>query len=429
MKKQTLMVLLLGGTIVVIAIGAILVTLDNIKTKLITPDIDYTMKVETVTPAPVDTVSDSAESEEPSSTTKEESELSKLFEDPKQLEANLGENQGYVEIDNYNYRGIVEGLQALMGSSSTQHLASAEMLLTQNLGHPILEVKPCTKKVPKYYAGDIYWLFEDDMGFVGELVVKDNVMYLYYYGDSEKMEDKILMSGFPATSYGELKPPTEAYDNNTLYEDLQVEDADKIMSALIDGECFSVDQNFYVVYQTSFEWESLFEEVKAFKINVDLSSTFVEVYVTDDRFYTIRTTNPLYEDIVPNRLLRNMEIEEVENSEEEENEESVVTIWHFRDSAIAEYFWDGNDLELCPAVSGISNETVAKSFSFALTEQGWEDCRVMQTYSLNGYTIEEGYLYAIQLPDNEGNSIDYYASVSGSSGTVKFYPADATPKL
>lgn len=429
-KNIKLTTLFVALTIFCFVIGGSVIAFSNISTKLTMPDTNSSqVKIANTT---AQSVNGNNVIDENKITDVYDSELSKLFEDPKQREADLGDNQGKVALGDNTYKGLVTGLTEVLGSGNARYAAAAETLLTNNAGHPIISVQPCTKKVPKYYAGDIYWLFEDDLGFTGELVVKDNYMYLYYYGEMQIQSDKILQEGFPATSYGPILEHSGEFDSNSLREDFDDDTLyNGVISALIDGEKLNPESSFYLVNQTGFQYSELFEAVNCYKVNVDLNSIFVEVYITKDMYYTIKSENQYYSEIVPNRLIRNSEIPiESEITEEDGSENSEISIWEFNKSALERYSFDWKERELCPVVEnlGISNDTVAQGLNNTILNEGWEDCTITQTNTVNGYTITNKYVFAIRLPDNPIGAIDYYVNVEHSTGASTIYPPDATPE-
>lgn len=438
MKKSNTVIIMALSTILVVVVGVLVILYSNLKTQLTMPDNNNTThSQETASPA-ISGETPTVEEETPVAPTEEESELAKLFEDPKQLEAELGYYQGKIDISSTNYRGIVKGLKDLMPGEDIEYLEAAESLLTGTASYPIIQVSKCTKKVPKYYAGDKYWLFEDPQGYVGELVAKDGVMYLYFYGEVEQDGDPILAKGFPATSHGNIQPYREEWENNELYEDIDETTGDWIMSAMIDGEGFSPSNQFYIVWQSNFEYKDLFDNVVLYKINVDLGPTFVEVYIDDinERYYTIRTENPMYADIVPERLIRNYNPSSSEydpNSGNDPDDDSRP-LEAFKNAAIASYIYSTpRDRDLCPAAleAGIEEEYGLYSLNYALIEHGWENVTLTPTTSINGYDIKMHpilHVYTVTLPDSEEGSVDYYASVNVTTRMVYFYPPDATPE-
>ena len=436
MKKNQVVTIMVLATILVVAIGGLVILYSNLSTQLSMPnDSNPTHSQETTAPS-ITGGTPSEDAELPAD--EGESELAKLFEDPKQLEAELGYYQGKIDIGSTNYRGVVKGLEDIMPGEDVEHLEAAESLLIGNNSYPIIQVSKCTKKVPKYYAGDKYWLFEDPHGYVGELVEKDGFMYLYFYGEVEQEGDPILSKGFPATSHGNIQPYREEWENNELYSDIDETTGDWIMSALIDGEGFSAENQFYIVWQSNFEYKDLFDNVVLYKINVDLGPTFVEVYIDDinQRYYTIRTENPLYEEIVPDRLIRNYNPshDEYDPNLGDSQDDGSTIISDFKDSAIASYPYSSSyNEELCPAVAGIdiANKDALYALNHGLIEQGWEDATLKPTTSINGYEISMYatiHIYTITLPDSEEGSVDYYAYANGTNAFAYFYPADATPK-
>lgn len=430
-KNIKLTTLFVALTVFCFIIGGCVIAFSNISTKLTMPD-DKSAQITIINADEKQSVGENAIIDESSVTEAYDSELSKLFEDPKQREADLGDNQGKVALGDNTYKGLVTGLTELLGSSNARYATAAETLLTNNAGHPIISVHPCTKKVPKYYAGDMYWLFEDDLGFTGELVVKDNYMYLYYYGEMQIQSDEILQKGLPATSYGPVLEHSGEFDSNSLKEDFNDNALyNSVISALIDGEQLNPESDFYLVNQTGFQYADLFEEVKCYKVNVDLNSVFVEIYIADNMYYTIRSENKYYSEIVPNRLVRNSEVStELDVDEEDESESYEISIWKFNKSALERYSFDWKEKDLCSVVENlnISNETVAQGLNNAILNEGWEDCTITQTNTVNGYTITNKYVFAIRLPDSPIEAIDYYVNVEHSTGTSTIYPPDATPE-
>lgn len=337
----------------------------------------------------------------------------------------LGDYTACEDISAGKYTGQVLGLQDVFSDASTNELYSIEQLLKSYVS----EVYNLNKDLPKIYVGEKDWKFMDSSNNPGQIVLYENKLYLFYYGNEVEEQDPVIKAGFPATSYGYIQPPKDNYKDNELCEDLPQDEAFRVLSALTDGECFSSTDEFYLIHVNRFDLYHYFPddmEVTAYKVNANLGDTFVEIYLTNDRYYTYRTVRETYEEILDKYLYRNYaDIQEEDSSEEDS---VIYGLSDFNPTAIADYKWDEIERDVWDSVTIVKDVKIQQILQYALEEHGETSCESIREASyINGYEINGEKPFMVYLTATESDTPDYYISVMKSLGMAFVIPSDAEP--
>lgn len=344
---------------------------------------------------------------------------------PTQVEhqAYLGDYLSVYEVSEGRATGKIRYLTAVFGSLSDEVQYSIEQLLSPYLS----EVHSLQSELPTLYVGDKWWDFQDKDGNPGQVVLYEDKLYLFYHNETIQQADPVIVAGFPATSYGYYGEPAEEYQTSDLTQYLSTDEVNRILSALCDGEHYTMDAEFILVNQRIFTRLGYFGniEVKPYLINISNGPTFVELYLTEDKYYAVKFESDNYE-----RILADSEGIEPEEEEPVEIWDGKYAISDFYDSIITEYVWDGEVREIFSSVEkASSSERVQQILQYTLECYGVDSCEFIgETAFINGYEIRNNNVFTIQLSTTNQSNIDYYVSVTESSGNSIILPANVTPK-
>lgn len=340
-------------------------------------------------------------------------------------QAYLGDFLDVYEITSGRATGRIRYLTAVFGSLDDDVYFSIEKLLAPY----VQEVHTLETELPTLYVGDKWWSFQDKDGNPGQVVQVEDKLYLFYYNDDVIQSDPVLVAGFPATSHGFYGEPTEEYKNSSLTKYLSLDEVNHILSALCDGEHYTMDAEFILVNQRIFTRLGYFGDidVKSYLINISGGPTFVELYLTEDKYYTVKFESDNYERILAESANVGTTPEPVE---EEETGDGKYAISDFYDSILEEYVWDGEAREVFSSVEkASSSERIQQILQYTLECYGVDSCEFIgETAFVNGYEIRNNNVFTIQLSTANQSNIDYYVSVTESSGGSIILPANVTPK-
>lgn len=338
-------------------------------------------------------------------------------------QAYLGDYLSMCEVSEGRSTGKIKYLTAVFGSLNDDVQYSIEQLLSPYLS----EVHSLQSELPTLYVGDKRWDFQDKDGNHGQVILYDDKLYLFYYNDSVQQADPVITAGFPATSYGYYGEPAEEYKDSNLTKHLSMDEVNRILSALCDGEHYTVDAEFILVNQRIFTRLGYFGdiEVKPYLINISNGPTFVELYLTEDKYYSVKFESDNYE-----RILTDSEGIVQEEEEPVQTGDGKYAISDFYDSIVTEYVWDGEVREIFSSVEkASSSERVQQILQYTLECYGVDSCEFIgETAFINGYEIRNNNVFTIQLSTTNQSNIDYYVSVTESSGNSVILPANVTPK-